>query len=285
MNHFAQINPCYLIAPGFPISLTVIDDRITSKCSHFARGSRFSCERISNIYYLKYQGNYISFVNNAAVVVDEIVALDDLVYIEPYFNGIFHLKYKYDYLSLDMESLSLDNPIKLQWAIFDIFGSNHELNDYIDAYDFLGPYQYQYASVDGFNLLNPTRSFFLIPDGDFNKHLNYNQEENLFKFIRFEYNISIRLMFRENDGVITIYSEEFGYLQAGYDEENEALFPVFSHDHYEFPIILERARHFTTFYLKYNSSYIKLTHRSGAYYGIFTEDRDEASVFQAISDY
>ncbi|KXN69165.1 hypothetical protein CONCODRAFT_79457 [Conidiobolus coronatus NRRL 28638] len=155
----------------------------------------------------------------------------------------------------------------------------------MDTYDFLGPYQYDYVSVDGFDLLNPTKSFFLIPDGDFSKHLNYNQEEYLASFVVFEYNISIRLMFTERDGDITVYSEDFGYLQVAYDEDNSEFLPIFSRDYYECPIILEQARHFTTFYLKYNSSYIKLIRRDGAYYTILTNDRDQASVFQAISDY
>jgi hypothetical protein len=285
MHRFAQNIPCYLMVPGFPISFTVLDNIIIPRVGHFAGGSRFSCERIENTYYLKYEGNYITFINNLPVVVEEIFTLNDLIYIEPYFNGIFYPKYKYEYLRLNMRPIFPESPVKLQWAIFDNLGSNYESNNYMNVYNFSGSYQYDNISVDGFNLLDPVNSFFLIPDGDFTKYLDCNQVENLFKFIRFDYNISIRLKFTESSAGITMYSEDFGYLQAEYDEDNETHFPVFSRKRTGLPIILEQAMHFTTFYLKYDSSYIKLIHLNGTYYGNFIEGRDEASIFQAISNY
>ncbi|KXN66755.1 hypothetical protein CONCODRAFT_11319 [Conidiobolus coronatus NRRL 28638] len=222
MYRYAQTAQCYLMAPGIPISLSVINDKIVAKASHFASGSKFQNERIGNVYYLKYEENYISFLNNTPVVVNEIVTLDDLIYIEPYGSAIFHLKYKDEYLCLSMEFLSIDFPIKLQWAILDISHSIYEQDAYIDIYDFLRPYQCDYVSIDGFDLLNTIKSFLLIPNGDFNKRLNYNQDEYILRFHGFDSNEANNLMFIENDGDITIYSEEFGYLQVKYDEDNDS---------------------------------------------------------------
>jgi hypothetical protein len=262
-----------------------VEGSIVGRESHFARGSRFSSERISNILYLKYEGNYISFSNNTPIIVEDIFNPDDLVYIEPYFNGIFHLKYRSSYIDLNIESLPMEGPIKLQWVTLNVSQANFELDAYIDTYDFLGPYQHDYISVDGFDLLNPTKSFFLIPEGDFRRQMVYDREEYLVNFAISDYNIAIRLIFAERDDDITVYSEDFGYFQLAFDEDNDKLETIFSHDYCECPIILEQARHFTTFYLKYSSSYIKLIHRDGVYYCILINEKYQASVFQAISSY
>jgi hypothetical protein len=273
------------MAPGLPIAITIVNDKIVAKASYFATGSRFTNERIGNVYYLKYEGNYISFVNNAPAVVDEIVALSELIYIEPYFSGIFHIKYKDEYLCSTMGSQSISIPIKLQWAMLNISHSVYEQEVYIDTCNLLPPCNYDYVSVDGFDLLNPTRSFLLIPDGNFNMHLNYNHEEYIFKFQRFESNTDNKLMFIETNEGINIYSEELGYLQVKYDEDNEEYYPVFGHDRSEYSIFLEQARLYTTYYLKYENSYVKLVQREGVYYGTITNDIEEASIFQAISEY
>ncbi|KXN69158.1 hypothetical protein CONCODRAFT_71686 [Conidiobolus coronatus NRRL 28638] len=285
MHRFAQNTPCFLISPGLPISVNVIDGKIVTRGSHFSSGSKFTSEKIGNLYFLKYEGNYVSFVNNNLVVVDEIFTLGDLVYIEPYFNAIFHLKYKNDCLNISMDNLVCECPIKLQWASFDAFQLYSELESCLDEYDFMSPYQCEYVSVDGINLLNNRKSFFLIANGNFNKRLNYNENEYGFQFCDISYNGRTELKFSEIDGEISIYSEEFGYLQIGYEEDNQVFCPAFSRNHFEFPITLERARHFTTYYLKYEYCYIQLIEREGVTCGTLTNDKDEASVFQAISDY
>jgi hypothetical protein len=271
------------MAPGFPISISVFDDKILAQESHFSSGSKFKNERIGSVYYLKYESSYITITDNIPVIVDDIVVLDDLVYIEPYDGAIFHLKYKNECIFLNIESLSADCNIKFQWATFDISHSAYEQDAYVDTYGFLGPYRYDYLSVDGFDLLNPTKSFSLISDSDFNMNLSYDQEEYVFKFQGLETKAADKLMFIENDEDITIYSEEFGYLQVGCDEDNEENYPVFSHDHYGFLIVLEQARLYSTYYLKYESSYVELIQHEGVFYGILTNNKDEASVFQAIS--
>jgi hypothetical protein len=285
MNRYSQNIPCFLISPGLPVAICVIDGRLVTRGSHFSSGSKFTNEKIGDTYFLKYEGNYISFVNNNLVVVDEVFTLDNLVYLEPYFNAMFHLKYKEDCLNLTMDGLVSDSPIKLQWASFEASQPYGELEDYLDSYNFISPYRCDYISMDRIDLLDDTKSFFLIANGDFKKHLDYDENEHGFQFREVSYNRRSELKFIKIRGIIRVYSEEFGYLQMGYDENNQNICPAFSKNHFEYPITLEQAWHFTTYYLKHEQCYVQLIQREGAFYGIFTNDKDEATIFQAISNY
>jgi hypothetical protein len=285
MYLYAQSNPCLLIAPGYPKAIDVVNSRIVVKDSHFSTGAKFVNERIGNTYFLKFGGKYISIINGSAVIIDSVKNLTELVYIEPHKNSVFHLKYKNDYLNIYMNIITLECPIRLQWASFNSVLSNCETERYYSSYDFLGLSQFDYISVDGLDILTCEQLFFLICDGDFNKQLDYSKEDHLLEFISFGSKSGIPLKFIEIDGCICLYSDEFGYLQVGYNKEWETYMPVFSRDSFECPIILEQTETYSAYYLKYKSTYIRVINQEFYTYAILTQNIEKASIFQIMSDY
>ncbi|KXN69157.1 hypothetical protein CONCODRAFT_71685 [Conidiobolus coronatus NRRL 28638] len=285
MYLYAQTNPCLLMAPGYPKAMAVVNSRVVVRDSHFSTGARFVNERIGNTYFLKFKGKYISIINGSAVVVDDINRLTELVYIEPYENSVFHLKYKNDYLNIYMNLVILECPIRLQWASFDSALSNCEMERYYNSYDFLGLSQFDYISIDGLDILTCEYSFYLICDGDFNKQLDYNKGDQLLEFISFGCKSRIPLKFIDTDEGVCIYSDEFGYLQVEYNREWETYMPVFSRDSFECPLILEQAETYSSYYLKYKSMYVRVVNQEFYTCTILTQNIEKASVFQIMSDY
>ncbi|KXN69156.1 hypothetical protein CONCODRAFT_8444 [Conidiobolus coronatus NRRL 28638] len=285
MYLIAQNYPCLLMISGYPKAIEVIDSKIAVRDSHFSKGSRFTIEKIGKVYYLKYKGNYISYKNKSLIVTDKNYIITELVYLVPYCSSLFSLKYKDDYLDVFMQPQTADYPIIFQWANIYPSLSNYEMQEYYDTYDFLERVQIEYVSIDGLDILNCNFPLYLTCDGNFNKRLEYNEEDYLFEFVDSSIMNGIPLKFCEYQGDICVYSEEFGYLQIGYDQEWEAHQPVFSKDDFEFPIVLEKAELYSTYFLKYDSAYIQVINHDNYTFGIFTEKKEEASVFQITSSF
>jgi hypothetical protein len=247
--------------------------------NHYSYGSEFRLERVNNLSYLKYGGNYLRYdnCNDIIKICSQFDDIEALLIAEPIDDILFTLKCtKAGYFDECLEICEVDEAIRLQWTSGDQY-LGEELNNTLKkciATDL----ETSYVSVDGIDLVKSSKLFNMVVEGDIYCNLLQSPE---FAFRQDLFYTGMAIQFIEVDNLIFLRSENAKYLglETSY---YGGLVPALMDEVPELPISLIRTKDVGVYMLGLNNQYAKVIQINSFSITGITDNLEDASKFQFI---